>query len=476
MMVTEKKQSQIVQQSSSFFREFVFIVFDQQRTIIFTFCLVCIPILLLALFLPPVYKASAKFSIEIPLQMDPLQKGNYFDYKNRMMRYLQDQKELIFSNRVIQRASEALYPAVGAPEILKKQDEMRKNLEVTPPGGGTFEESNVFYISYQAKDAKVVAEVAKILSQAYLDAFREVSKGKTDSSYDFFKEQTERLAQDMREKEQKLRQYETDQALALIEILNLESGKANIEVGPNVLLTQSRRKHFDLQEELVGVSIAIETLEKELRENKIPVVMPEMEVSGRAITAFKNKVAQLQIQLNEMRPQFSEQFAPLKQVEKELDLNVKSLKEELQRTVQAHKMNKQSIEAKLVGLDSVIQRLQAQIRDSAMEKASYEHLKQEFTLAKDAYTITRGQMEQAKLANSLNQEKQYVTMLDEPQVPARPVSPNRPLLMAIGIIAGLMSGIAIAMLLDHMDNTIKKPEDIERHFDLTTLGSISKIG
>ncbi len=280
----------------------------------------------------------------------------------------------------------------------------------------------------------------------------------------------------MAAKEQKLREYETQNALMLIEILNLEPGKANMEVGPNALLTDLKRKYYVLQQELIGIRTAIEHLEKNKQARQIPAVIPEMEVHGRAITAFKNKVAQLQIQLNEMKSQFTPEFTPLKQAEIELNYNIKSLREELERTLQAHEITAQTMEARLQELDREIVALEESIRLTANERSTYESLKREYSLARDAYISARNQMEQARLAHSLNQEQQNLVLMDHPVVPQKPYQPNRPLLLLLGLFSAILLSIASVLTLDHFDHTIKKPEDIEDFTGLRVLGSIPRIG
>lgn len=456
-------------------REFIFIFFDRIRLIVAIAATIFIAVGVIALVLPPEYRATAKFSMAIPQAIDPLQRENYYDYQNRARRFLQDQKELIFSDRVLQKVVERHFGSdtVSPKERLKR---LRDNLEVTPPGGETFEVSSVFYLSFNDSNPHRAETIARAIADAYLEAYREITKARAEYSYTFFTQQSQKLYDDMTAKEQALRDYETRQAVTLIEILNLESGKgSNIEVGPNALLTQFERKYRELQEELAGVTTAINAIEKEVNKEGIPVVLPEMEVTGRAITIFKRQVAQLQIQLNEMKPQFKDQYELFQRVQKELNLNIHSLRNELERTLKAQKITAQSIQARIKEVEGILENLRSHIKETAEQKSVYEHLKQEYAIAKDAYLNARNQLEQARLAQALNQEKQNLTLMDTPSVPLVPHKPKRILMIALGFFAGLLVGIAAALLVDHFDHSVKKPDDIEQFLELPLLGSIPKI-
>jgi polysaccharide biosynthesis transport protein len=470
------RRKKVNRQGQNTWNQLVFIVFYHLRLILTVFSVVFTVSVLIAVFLPPSYRSSAKFSVSLPQQMDPLQREASFDYKNRVMRFLQDQKEIVLSNKVLTMAAEKVYPQIKPEEIAQAVLDLRKNLEVTPPSGETSEGSSVYIVSYTGSDSREAARIADAITDAYMVVYRELTKAKTDYSYEFFKQQTQELSDEMAAKERALRQYEVENAVALVDILNLEPGKTNLEVGPYALLTQFTRKSHELQEELVGLKTSLRTLEGELKHDKIPLVPVEMEGPGRALTAFKNRVAQLQIQLNEMKPQFSGQYEPLRQVKEELELNVKSLREEMGRSVQAQELIARTLEARIQELGKLIGDLQERIRLTAEERSKYEHLKQDFSLARDAYANSRNQMEQARLANALNQENQYLTLVEKPEAALKPSKPNRPLLLILGLFAGVFLALGTALTTDYFDHTIKTPEDVEVHLETSVIWSIPRTG
>jgi len=455
----------------------LYILFERKKLIVCIFIPVFLLCAILAVVLPSSYRSYAKFSLIFPQQLDPLQQEKTWDYKNIARRSLQEQKELIFSIPLLQRVVEETYPGIDSKDIDKRIEQIREHVDVTPPAGQSFEDTSVFYVSYTGHNPTLVFETVKRIANTYVQVFDEFSKVRTAYSLDFYKEQADRLHADMAEKEKNLRDYETQQALALMEIISMGGEQAATEVGPSVLLTQFKRKYHDLQEELAGLNIAIDSLEAEAKKGTaIPAVPTEMDQAGRTIAVYKNKLAQLQIQMNEMKSQFTDGFAPLKQVEKELKLNVNSLKEELGRTIEAQKMNARTIEAKLEELDRIINSLQERIRFTANERSVYEHMRQEYRLAKDAYTYIFNQMEQAQMANALHNSKQYLTRMEDPVMPTVPFKPDRPAIIILGFFAGLFFSLATAVTVDYFDRTIKKPIDVERTMDVLVLGSVPKVG
>lgn len=68
-----------------------------------------------------------------------------------------------------------------------------------------------------------------------------------------------------------------------------------------------------------------------------------------------------------------------------------------------------------------------------------------------------------------------IQVIDEAQVPNNPVKPRPMLNMAIAGVLGLMVGVFVSFLLEFLDTTIKTPEDVEDHLDLSVIGAIPKM-
>jgi uncharacterized protein involved in exopolysaccharide biosynthesis len=169
------------------FREFIFILFYRSRLIVTVFLTVFIISIAVAVTLPSMYRSTAKFSMIVPQSFDPLQQESSYDYKNRVRRFLQDQKELVMSNRVLTKVVKELYPGSDdQAEINKQIAEIRVDLDVVPPGGETFEGSSVFNVDYVHKNPEWAFKIAMSVTEGYLEAYREITRSKTDYSHSFY--------------------------------------------------------------------------------------------------------------------------------------------------------------------------------------------------------------------------------------------------------------------------------------------------
>ncbi len=65
-----------------------------------------------------------------------------------------------------------------------------------------------------------------------------------------------------------------------------------------------------------------------------------------------------------------------------------------------------------------------------------------------------------------------VQVIQKPQLPEHPVSPNKKLNILIAFVLGLMVGIGVVLLLEYLDNTFKSREELEKALELPIIGAI----
>jgi capsular exopolysaccharide synthesis family protein len=128
------------------------------------------------------------------------------------------------------------------------------------------------------------------------------------------------------------------------------------------------------------------------------------------------------------------------------------------------------LEATQNQIDSTQQRVEELLSLSARTNAQDEELS---TLEGRLVTL-RGTYA-TLLSYSSSGATNLLTVVDPAVPPGSPVLPRVPLNTLLGVLFGLLAVLAVAFIVDQLDDSIKDPDEILRVTSLNTLGAISRI-
>jgi capsular exopolysaccharide synthesis family protein len=97
----------------------------------------------------------------------------------------------------------------------------------------------------------------------------------------------------------------------------------------------------------------------------------------------------------------------------------------------------------------------------------------ELTTLQTQYTVLLQSVQDFRLAAS--RYVNSITISTPAQLPQSPVRPNKRLNTLLGLIGGLMLGIAVAFLIEYLDDTLKSSDDVNRVLGLATLGAVVRV-
>ena len=125
-----------------------------------------------------------------------------------------------------------------------------------------------------------------------------------------------------------------------------------------------------------------------------------------------------------------------------------------------------------LNLDMTLSNLKSKINVSAEGNTEIIRINVEDTIPERAKDIANS------LANVFIKEvdtllkMENVQIIDIARVPNSPIRPRVFMNIAIAGMLGLMIGLGLVLLIEYLDNTIKTPEDVLKHMQLSVIGSI----
>ncbi|MCP5109777.1 MAG: hypothetical protein GY953_02960 [bacterium] len=167
------------------------------------------------------------------------------------------------------------------------------------------------------------------------------------------------------------------------------------------------------------------------------------------------------------RPVLSEQMA------KEIrDLNTRIYS--LQSQVRAKDLQMEDHTREIEKIGARIGSLQQQLQTAPIGEQEYTALLRDYELAKQRYDDLNVRMMESQIATDLENRKQGETLelLDPASLPETPSEPQRSMIIALGVAAGLGLGVALVFVREMKDSTLKTLKDVRAYTQLPVMSSV----
>jgi len=136
-----------------------------------------------------------------------------------------------------------------------------------------------------------------------------------------------------------------------------------------------------------------------------------------------------------------------------------------------------SLNTKHAELQAKVAQLEARLAASPAVERDYVTMLRELDSDQLKYREVQQKQEEAQLAQNLEDEQkgERFTLIDPPLAPESPVSPNRWLIMGIGLVLAIVFPIGIALLLDSRDHSVRNRQDLESLVQAAPLAVVPMI-
>ena len=113
-------------------------------------------------------------------------------------------------------------------------------------------------------------------------------------------------------------------------------------------------------------------------------------------------------------------------------------------------------QAQVVALQQKIADVEARVLKTPEVERAYVALKRDYDTAVAKYQDLQQRESQAELAKNLETEQmgERLSLIEPPQLPIEPISPNRPAIILLGILVGLSAGVAAGFLFESLDGRV----------------------
>jgi hypothetical protein len=428
--------------------------------------------MVLALTLPPLYSSSSSFVVNFPSPSELEQTDRSANLPEMIPRpSVEVLRELLFSDRFLRGVGEMISFRGQPDDPLPSLEELKSRLELNLIASGS-SPFPVVTITYWGRDPRSTAEIAKVISNVFNDMANDLWKDHSSRISDSLNRRSDRLFDQLADKERALREFESLKGPGSMEYLSPEAQNPPAGSSARELLTNTLKEYYALKTEHAALKAMVEMEEEKAQTDGTKGQETKRVEGGSGIESLAEHLAKLQAQLDGMKENLSGQEPGQRKAQ--ATRTASRIIPGLTEYGADHSPSERAAatEAGIRELEGILGDLRHQIQLEIQEKSLHDHLKHEYDLARDAYLQARDRIEGVHLAMTLNAGWPVLTPLHDPSQPVQPVSPNRGKIILLSLLTALLISVGTELVLKFRDHTIRRPEDIPKHLGLEFMGSI----
>jgi len=137
---------------------------------------------------------------------------------------------------------------------------------------------------------------------------------------------------------------------------------------------------------------------------------------------------------------------------------------QLKGQIDALATERDSVKRQLAGLRGRLTDFERRLTLSPEVERQYAALARDYENARVKYQEVRAKQMEAQVSQNLEAERkgERFTLIDPALPPEQPISPNRPLILILGLVLSLVAAAAAALVADAMDSSVRSASDLRR--------------
>lgn len=357
------------------------------------------------------------------------------------------------------------------------------------------EVTNGFYLSFRGEDPGTTRGVTEALAGKYVKSQQDASRDETRLTKEFFTERVD-------EQKAKIDEIERRRLHAMQTNLSSLPSQTQALVGQLAGLREEQKARISeigrINDQIANLNRAASDLSK-VRQQQVEEVVAQMQdpKGTPAYAELINRQALLESEKQQLSLQFKPAAPEMRSVQKQID----EIQRRMDEMVAEHKRKVEETRSRLEGkLDpqvgaykGEVARLQneakrqqalldraeadlvavgARINEVPGTQVELEGIQREYQTEKEIYDKMVDLQKKAEINSDVagRAQGESIAVLDAASLPQLPVAPKRPVLMLLGLVAGLACGLALAAAFEVPRLlTVQTSEDAEHYTGLPVL-------
>lgn len=344
-------------------------------------------------------------------------------------------------------------------------------------------EAPLMTIKFEAPQARTAAEVLNqylLLIQQQDSDFR---KGRSGETLEFFTQEVEKLGQDLDVQSARILDLKQANSEALPESLVFRLDQLSvfqdrvIQAEREIADLQSQRHRLVQLYELTGNVAATQNVLPSADERQLEVLKNQL---AEALAIYSSENPRVKI-LNTRIEQLEEKIRKTTPITPETEDQPRETVNEFPPVmlIQLEEIDNRvsSLESQKSAVVGRIQDLEESIAKTPEVAIALEEMTRRYEAIEHQYNVAEDRLSKAQVGDRIESRSrgQRLSVIEQPAVPSEPTKPNRLKIAGAGTAVGIFVGFGLIFLMELLNTTARRPEDIINKLGVTPLTTIPYI-
>ena len=453
-------------------------LYRRKSLIVSVFLVVSVLAIYLSTIIPEVYRSTTLISVS-PQRIPTSYVSTTITTSlgERMQAIAQEILSRTRLEKIIQEFE--LYPETTTVE--DRVERLRKVIKIE------FRQANLFALSFESESPQKAKEVATRLASLFIEQNLQVREQQAMGTKSFINAEAERLRNELEEQEAVVSRYRIANRFELPDQLDtnlrmLDQLRGELQ-GSNVRLSALQERKGILQKQIV---------ESDILGGFDLLGIPQ----GGQSTPYGAQLELKKRELESLLARYSLKHPDVARLNKEIEAIESQKTSSTSKTsagpsIPATNPLRQVLQSQVADLDNEIRALRSQIDNVRSQIPVYqgridntsvrgvELIKvsrtYDITLRKYQDLLAKGLESQLSENLEKKQKGEQFDILDPANFPIKPLRPNRPMIILLGLMGGLAGGVLLAFVWDNLDTSFKRADEIAGIVNLPVLATIPAL-
>jgi polysaccharide chain length determinant protein (PEP-CTERM system associated) len=336
-------------------------------------------------------------------------------------------------------------------------------------------EAPLMTITFEAPSARTSAEVLNdylVLIQQQDTEFR---KGRSGETLAFFTQEVKRLGDELAAQSARILEYKQQNADALPDSLTFRLNEKSelqdrlTETDRDIASLQSQRERLIQLFDLTGGGATQAGLVSPEEEQLL--ALKEQLASALIVYSPENpRIRQLQARIEQLEASLPKAGNAAEEGEKPVPVALTIQLADIDSRIALLEEDKATFQAELDAVNATLKR-------SPEVSIALEDLERSYEMILNQYNLAEERLSKASTGDRIETRSrgQRIVVVEQPAVPSQPTKPNRIKIAGGGVFLGIAAGLGLIVLLEMLNTTARRPEDIVSRLGVTPITTIPYI-